>query len=540
MEALAAVGLATNVIAFVDFAAKLLKGAKEISSRGSLAELDQIQNGTTELQRFTKELMAPTAPPRAGAGKELDRLARECAALANEMIQMLSKINASGQASSLNSVRKSWRALRTKGKLDSIQNRLGAYRESILEQIAFLIRQDQASLFELANDISKRQDDNAEQVGKRIESLRHDLITALDEGKVNTSQEQSDIAHILKDVKSKMESLICLDSEAKRARSVLDKLWFDGMLSREASVNDPSGKSYRWVLQPPTERSESLELREGGFKGRFDEEEYEEEDSEDKKPQKEGVERELARNHFNRWLEFESGLFYISGKPGSGKSTLMKFLAQDSHTRRQLRNWAAAAGRQLVLASFFFWISGTTLQKSVEGLYRAILWEILKQCPGLIPDVLPSRWKNIDNDSSRLDHLPLSLSEIQQAFGMLQNFLGSRHALCLFIDGLDEFDGDHWKLGNELASWKSDHVKICVSARPYNGFQKTLPLNSSRHFKLHELNREDMQEHTRGELLKDERFCQLQNEDPSSAWILTRISDGYDFFAQLRASGRYS
>lgn len=194
----------------------------------------------------------------------------------------------------------------------------------------------------------------------------------------------------------------------------------------------------------------------------------------------------------------------------------MKFLAQDSHTRYQLQNWAAAAGRKLVLVNFYFWISGTTLQKSVEGLYRAILWEALKQCPDLVPDVLPSRWKSAENEDSRLDHLPLSFSEIQQAFGLLRTFLGSRYALCLFIDGLDEFDGDHWKLGNELASWKSDHVKICVSARPYNGFQKTLPLNSSRHFRLHELNREDMQEHTRRQLLKDERFCQLQDQDPSS------------------------
>lgn len=140
MEALAVVGLATNVIAFVDFAAKLLKGAKEISSRGSLAELDQIRNGTTELQRFTKELTAPTASSPAGAAKELHRLGRECAALANEMMQILSKMNSGGQASSLNNVRKSWRALRAKGKLDSIQNRLDAYRGSILEQIAFLIR----------------------------------------------------------------------------------------------------------------------------------------------------------------------------------------------------------------------------------------------------------------------------------------------------------------------------------------------------------------------------------------------------------------
>lgn len=141
MEALAAVGLATNIIAFVDFSVKLLKGAKEISSKGSLSELDRIQDGTSRLQEFVEQLTVPTGLPATGAAKELDRLARECAALANEIVSILRKIYATGPNSSrFKDIGISWRAMTKRGKLESIQSRLDSYRRLILEQIALLIR----------------------------------------------------------------------------------------------------------------------------------------------------------------------------------------------------------------------------------------------------------------------------------------------------------------------------------------------------------------------------------------------------------------
>ncbi|KAK7985854.1 hypothetical protein PG988_003476 [Apiospora saccharicola] len=499
MEALVAVGLATNIITFVDFAAKLWKGAKEISEKGSISQLDWIQDGTEELQQFIMELTKTAEPPTDDANKQLGKLAKDCADTAEEMIKLLDKVKEGCQKSSgLYKFRMLGRSLMKKGELESIQTRLNSYRSLILDQIVFIIRRDQTSLFKLTEDIRKRQVESADQLKNQLDSTRLDLIAALDKSDNDTAQDHSAIRRLLQEVTSKVEGLVSLDANAKRNAAVLDKLWFSDMLSREASVNDPSGKSYRWVLQPPYDSSESLDMGD--------------EDSE----------RKAARSHFNQWLEFESGLFYISGKPGSGKSTLMKFLAQDTHTQHQLQKWAAAAGRKLVLARFFFWISGTTLQKSVEGLYRAILWEILTQCPDLIPNVFPARWKDHEDHKSRVSHVPMCLSEAREAFGLLQKSLDSRHAVCLFIDGLDEYDGDYWKLGNELASWKSAHVKICVSARPYNGFQQTLPLDSSRHFQLEDLNRRDMLEHTRCELLKDERFCQLQNQDPSSTREVVR------------------
>ncbi|KAK6822022.1 hypothetical protein PG987_014847 [Apiospora arundinis] len=485
MEAVAAFGLATSVFTFVEFAAKLLKGVKEVYSTGSLPELDRMQNGTVELQRFVKQLTDPTGLAAAGSVNELDRLAKECAALASQMIDILGKIYTSGHKSSWhNKALIPWKARRKLGELAFIQSRINSHRSSILEQLAFIIQNDH--------------DDNTEKIRTQLGSMQRDLITALDKSKPNTPQGHSDIIHILHDVKLKLESLVSVDSSAKRANKILDMLWFSDMLVREASVNDPACGSYSWILQMPQGRQDSP-IHHGGITDK----------------------RQTTRSHFNMWLKSGQGIFYISGKPGSGKSTLMKFLSQHTHTRQQLETWAEASSRQLVLVSFFFWISGSELQRSVVGLYRAILWEILKQCPDLMPTVFPSRWENIDHDENgRISHLPLSLAEVQQAFERLQKAMEAKHSLCLFIDGLDEYDGDHWKLGHDLTSWRSEHVKICVSARPYNGFQQTLPLDASRHLRLHELNRGDIQDYVRGELCNDERFSRLQDQDQSSTELI--------------------
>ncbi|KAK3360476.1 hypothetical protein B0T25DRAFT_565365 [Lasiosphaeria hispida] len=73
---------------------------------------------------------------------------------------------------------------------------------------------------------------------------------------------------------------------------------------------------------------------------------------------------------FKDWLENGNGVFHISGKPGSGKSTLMK----------------------LLLAHFFFWNRGSAVQKSLVGLIRALMCHVVLQQPDIIPEVFPDLW----------------------------------------------------------------------------------------------------------------------------------------------------
>jgi hypothetical protein len=95
---------------------------------------------------------------------------------------------------------------------------------------------------------------------------------------------------------------------------------------------------------------------------------------------------------FTPWLEGSATeAYWITGKPGAGKSTLMKFVTQNPGTHELLLRWSA--DWPLIMASFYFWSAGTSrLQKSQTGLLRALLLQCLEEMPNLCPRVCPRRW----------------------------------------------------------------------------------------------------------------------------------------------------
>jgi hypothetical protein len=91
------------------------------------------------------------------------------------------------------------------------------------------------------------------------------------------------------------------------------------------------------------------------------------------------------------WLRSGDKIYWIGGKAGSGKFTLMKFLCDHPRTKQELCEWAGQ--KQVVMASFFFWITGNEIQKSQNGLFQSLLFEILRQCPSMIKTLCKSRWE---------------------------------------------------------------------------------------------------------------------------------------------------
>lgn len=91
----------------------------------------------------------------------------------------------------------------------------------------------------------------------------------------------------------------------------------------------------------------------------------------------------------SEWLRKGSGIFWINGKPASGKSTIMKYLYQDPRTYELLRSGSWKSKARLIMASFFFHHRGNSLQKSFEGLLRSIVSQILEQDRLLLPLLYP-------------------------------------------------------------------------------------------------------------------------------------------------------
>jgi ankyrin repeat protein len=113
------------------------------------------------------------------------------------------------------------------------------------------------------------------------------------------------------------------------------------------------------------------------------------------------------------------GLFWIRGKPGSGKSTLMKCILE--HIRREQR--------ACTVASFFFNARGEALERTTEGCYRTLLHQLLEQVPRLFKSLrLPAVW-------NKGQDWPV---EILQGILREAVLLQKQDPLVLVIDALDE------------------------------------------------------------------------------------------------------
>ena len=208
---------------------------------------------------------------------------------------------------------------------------------------------------------------------------------------------------------------------------------------------------------------------------------------------------------FVNWLQNDDELYWITGKAGSGKSTLMKYIYGSRRTRKYLK--LRDRTLPVITAGFFFWNSGTNIQMSQQGLLQTLLYESLRQCEDLIPIVFPQRWNSYDMFGQ--DYRPWTDGELLQGFKRLVKQDGDAARFCFFVDGLDEFDGDPGVLINlfkEVVS--TSKVKVCLSSRPWLVFE-----DAFRHYSnlmLQDLTYPDITNFVSSELGSSSHFLTLR------------------------------
>ena len=231
-------------------------------------------------------------------------------------------------------------------------------------------------------------------------------------------------------------------SEKERSQRLLDSLHFPDIHCRQEQIADAHSETFQWIF----------DVSPSAFR-RWD--------------------------NFVEWLENGEGTYWINGKLGSGKSTLMSYICQDARTSAALAKWG---GIGVIAPKFFFWNPGSVLQKSAEGLLRSLIYQILQERPDLAP--LVASEGPVETWTYR--RLNTSFRRITQDSSL------RRSKLCLFIDGLDEFAGDQSSLIDLLRSITDGHdVKVCLSSRPYIIFEEAF--SRSCMLKLQELTRSDIE-----------------------------------------------
>ena len=221
-----------------------------------------------------------------------------------------------------------------------------------------------------------------------------------------------------------------------------------------------------------------------------------------------------------KWLRTGEGIFWVSGKAGSGKSTLMKFFHHHNKTHTALQEWAA--DRRLLVATFFFWNAGTKMQKSQHGLLQTLLCHIFRKAPELMMTTCPSRWEQVSHHS----YGPWKYEEVCQAFGRLKQQQIDSVRFCFFIDGLDEYDGDHIDViqtMNDLTC--TGAVKICFSSRPWNVFKTAYGKQRGRKISLQDLTRDDIRQFVEESFALEETCLILQDRKDGYENIIEEIVD---------------
>ena len=192
---------------------------------------------------------------------------------------------------------------------------------------------------------------------------------------------------------------------------------------------------------------------------------------------------------FAKWLCQGSGTFWIAGKAGSGKSTLMKFLYDDSRTRESLKVWAGKLPVSVI--GFFFWNLGSGLQKLMTGLIRTLLYQIVREHDDLIPALFYERWQEFQRGV--ITSGEWRGPELVRAFHRLIRQETIPAKFCLLIVGLDEYNGDHAVMVDLLKRINAtSSIKVCVSSRPLIVFDDAFsggPMMMLQHLTFYDIKR---------------------------------------------------
>lgn len=170
----------------------------------------------------------------------------------------------------------------------------------------------------------------------------------------------------------------------------------------------------------------------------------------------------LNHDKYATWLTQPHALLWIVGKPGAGKSTLMRYaLEEASHINE-------------VVASFFFFGRGSDLQKGSCGLFRSLLHQLLDKIPEMLSDFLLRYNKKRETKQKSGSDYEWHETELREFLERWILGASRDRPIRIYLDALDEGGQDvAVKLVNyfeeliERLSPTKAGFKICFSCRHY-------------------------------------------------------------------------
>ena len=139
MEILAAIGLAGNIVQFVDFSGKLVTKTAEIyrSGTGALVENIDIETATNDLVLLSTKLHDSA---NSTGDTALGELCLSCDTVAKELLSALDKVKVKGKKQKWKSFRKALRSVWSKEDIAALEQRLARFRDELNFRVGVNLR----------------------------------------------------------------------------------------------------------------------------------------------------------------------------------------------------------------------------------------------------------------------------------------------------------------------------------------------------------------------------------------------------------------
>lgn len=524
LDPLTALGLASNIVQIITFTAEVLGETHRLvqSTSGAVPSCEDIARLAKQQELACQQILSESPADSTKDPDQVDQnevdlqtLAKSCADEARKLVAILDSLTVKGREDGRKRLGSAlWCVARAKWKrseIEKIQKNLESYQKQLDRSLLRIIRAEEqrhadttdALLRKVKEDILRQMDEAKNDLFlafakqcSQSEGFFHDLDTKLriqnDTSGVDDfsnargwrpDQEQSAAGSTGKGTRV-YGNWLETDANRSQTASLPQTTQVDAnRIKREIAT---SGSILRSLDFPEmrTRRSAIPKAHDHTFEWMYN-----------------------SKSPIEDWLKSSRALFWVNGKAGSGKSTLMRFMTSKPETKDLLQLWAG--NEPLVKIEIYFWFLGTHLQKSEEGLLRSMLYQILSASRDLIPVATPRRWAAVKNalqtwgkeDYKTAAGYSWTEEELLDAVERITSCT-SMHKFSVFLDGLDEYHADHRRLVKliEKLSLNPD-FKFCVSSRPWNVFDNAFGSQPDT-FILEDLTKQDIRHYVYDELLE--------------------------------------
>lgn len=470
MDPVTVLGIAAAAVEFFTIAVKAVQQGRQIyaSKTGATEANEALEQSLRTISNIRGDLRSKTVRD---TESNIYKTQQKCLTIADKLLNVLEGVKASSQTAKSRSLRNAlatWRVMKAGKKISKLEKGLSVAQRHFAEALTVDARNEIAQILEnqgkdssmvhaIWNEFQQLRAENKAAHGEMLAGLAQIEKTSAAQDASNQYSHQAS-HQLIKNLDTNMQTQFGGIRITDANREILQSLQFPDMLHRQQTIDPPAEGTFEWV-----------------FTG---------ESPYQKQPAKYKDLRDIdldRRGRLLRWFSSDEPLFWINGKPGSGKSSLMCYLANDDRTMKALES--RSSEHTVHIVKFFFWRTGSPLQRSISGLLRSLLYQIFMLDSNMIDKLIAQgsmkrhpTWEQVE----LLRTLKAALDQQDKPY------------MCLFIDGLDEHDGDYMSLLDLVLQMQAaPNVKICLSSRPEPAFQ--LRLNVCPTISMQDINMVDIE-----------------------------------------------